>query len=313
MTESASSGSRGRIARGLPAPRPRWTTGAAGTDTPHPDGPLRLGGGGGHPDRRGGAGHLRPDRFDPGPGRGPPGHHLGRRGGQLTSVPRTTFDAVGATTTPPIPLQAPTVLAGQPPLAAHGRPEVLFVGAEFCPFCAAERWPLIVALSRFGHFGRLYNMQSAPQSVFPGIQTFTFWGTTYTSRYVTLTGVELYSDGTDADGSFARLDTLDAAQQAVLDRYRGAGTSGPAARRLPVRGHRQQDGGLHLGVQPGAPGPTSPRGPSPVTWPTPRTRPARPSWRRPTSSRPASAWPRANSRGAVCSSKGVRARRGARG
>ncbi len=34
----------------------------------------------------------------------------------------------------------------------RGKPEVLFVGAEFCPFCAAERWPLIVALSRFGHF-----------------------------------------------------------------------------------------------------------------------------------------------------------------
>ena len=50
------------------------------------------------------------------------------------------------------------------------------MGAEFCPFCAAERWPLIVALSRFGRFTTLHNMQSAQLSVFPAIQTFSFVG-----------------------------------------------------------------------------------------------------------------------------------------
>ena len=87
---------------------------------------------------------------------------------------------------------------------------MLFVGAEFCPFCAAERWPLIVALARFGHFTTLHNMQSAQLSVFPGIQTFSFVGTAYTSRYVTFTGVELYSDSIDADGAFTRIATLTA-------------------------------------------------------------------------------------------------------
>ena len=55
--------------------------------------------------------------------------------------------------------------AGSRHWSRTGKPEVLFVGAEYCPFCAAERWPLIVALSRFGHFGALHNMQSAPLSV----------------------------------------------------------------------------------------------------------------------------------------------------
>lgn len=144
----------------------------------------------------------------------------------LASVPRATFDAVGATPPPSVAMVPPAVVKDQPQLAAAGKPEVLYVGGDFCPFCAAERWPLIVALSRFGHFIALHNMQSAPASAFPGIQTFTFTGTSYTSRYVTLTGVELYSNGTDADGVYTRIASLSAQQQALIDRYRSAGSSG---------------------------------------------------------------------------------------
>ena len=45
---------------------------------------------------------------------------------------------------------------GGPPL-----PVVFFYGAEFAPYAAAERWPLILALSRFGTFHRLGLMQSS--------------------------------------------------------------------------------------------------------------------------------------------------------
>jgi hypothetical protein len=152
---------------------------------------------------------------------------------QLRSVPVATFDALGGVTDPPQALMPPTVLQGQPALVSAGRPEVLFVGTDFCPFCAAERWPLIVALSRFGHFTRLYDSQSAPSSVFPGIQTFTFHDAVYTSRWVTLTGVELYSNGTDADGTFTRIASLSPEQQGLVDRYRGAGSSGTPAGSYP--------------------------------------------------------------------------------
>ena len=137
---------------------------------------------------------------------------------EVTGIPASVFDTIGVDA-PTTPLTAPAVLTGQPPLSAAGKPEVLFIGAEFCPFCGAQRWPLIVALSRFGHFATLTNMQSAPLSVFPEIQTFSFVGTTYASRYVSFTGVELYSDAVNAQGTFSRIATLTPGQSALVARY----------------------------------------------------------------------------------------------
>jgi hypothetical protein len=137
---------------------------------------------------------------------------------ELSKVPASVFDTVGATA-PDTTLVAPEVLSGQPVLRAEGKPEVLYVGAEYCPFCAAERWPLIVALSRFGHFGGLKDMQSASLSVFPGIQTFSFVGSTYSSRYLVFSGVELYSDAVDAEGLFTRIATLAPVQALAVAHY----------------------------------------------------------------------------------------------
>jgi hypothetical protein len=151
----------------------------------------------------------------------------------LSSVPTATFDAVGVTV-PGAELTAPRVEPGVPPLTAAGRPEVLVVGAEYCPFCAAERWPLVVALSRFGRFAVLHDATSATQSVFPGTATFSFAGVRYSSRYVTLTGVELFSDQVGADGTFIRIATLTPSQSALVARY--GGTSGGTAPFVDVAG-----------------------------------------------------------------------------
>ena len=35
------------------------------------------------------------------------------------------------------------------PLTSDGKPELLYLGAEYCPFCAAQRWAMVNALSRF--------------------------------------------------------------------------------------------------------------------------------------------------------------------
>ena len=145
----------------------------------------------------------------------------------MAKVPPSTFDAVGITS-PSNELTPPTVLHGQLPLTSQGKPEVLFVGTEFSPFCAAERWPLIVALSRFGHFATLYDTQSAPNSVFPDIQTFSFDGTSYVSPYLTFTGVELYSDTLNDQGTFTKIASLTPEQSALVARYGAAGTTGPA-------------------------------------------------------------------------------------
>jgi Domain of unknown function (DUF929) len=136
----------------------------------------------------------------------------------LAGVPASVFDTVGVTA-PTTPLVVPTVLAGQPPLLSHGKPEVLYVGGEFCPFCAAQRWPLIVALTRFGHFSRMTNMQSSQSSAFPGIQTFSFVGTVYRSRYLAFSGIELYSAAVDAQGVYTQIGTLSPVQALLVARF----------------------------------------------------------------------------------------------
>src|SRR5260370_14637165 len=83
---------------------------------------------------------------------GPTGSALAGVVSKVTSVPASTMDAVGKGGGQ---VQAtPQQLNGQTALAANGKPEMLYMGAEYCPYCAAERWPMIVALGRFGTCSR---------------------------------------------------------------------------------------------------------------------------------------------------------------
>ncbi len=126
----------------------------------------------------------------------------------LTSVPASAFNAVGVTSTV-VPVSAPVALKGAPALTgttATGAklPEVFYLGAEYCPFCAAERWPLIVALSRFGTFTGLGDMESSTLTgeVYPGTPTFTFVRSTYTSKYLVFKSIEQYTNVYDAAAGF---------------------------------------------------------------------------------------------------------------
>lgn len=76
------------------------------------------------------------------------------------------------------------------PLTANGKPVVVYVGADYCPYCAATRWSLVMALSRFGAFSGLRQMKSSSSDVYPNTATFTFTNTTYTSKYITLNATE---------------------------------------------------------------------------------------------------------------------------
>ena len=111
-------------------------------------------------------------------------------------------------------------------LTAHGRPEVLNVATEYCPYCAAQSWALLVALSRFGTFTGLTAIRSGNYQPFPDLATWTFYGSAYSSRYLTFVPVETKSNVLTArtanpqDGSnYTRLQTLTAADQAVFTRY----------------------------------------------------------------------------------------------
>lgn len=138
--------------------------------------------------------------------------------GQVTTVPAAVLDEVGAGTikTPPSVLSAPALSAG-------GKPRVLYVGAEYCPYCAAERWAVTVALSRFGTFTGLGQTASSPSDVFPSTPTLSFHGATYTSSYLSFTGKEIQSNQI-VDGRYTPLDTLDPADQALEEKYDRGGS-----------------------------------------------------------------------------------------
>lgn len=99
------------------------------------------------------------------------------------------------------------------------RPIVLYIGAGFCPYCAAARWSLIAALSRFGTFSELTYAASSSIDVYPRTPTFSFYGAHYVSRYIELQSVEQASDEPGLDGRYVPLEHATPAQEALLQRY----------------------------------------------------------------------------------------------
>ncbi len=75
-------------------------------------------------------------------------------------------------------------------LMVNGKPTVMFVGADYCPFCAAARWSLVLALMRFGNLTGLQYMTSSATDVAASTPTFTFSNATYSSTAITFLHVE---------------------------------------------------------------------------------------------------------------------------
>jgi hypothetical protein len=86
-----------------------------------------------------------------------------------------------------------------PPLSSGGRPEIMFICAEYWSKCAAERWALVMALSKFGTFTTLKGTTSSAAGASPKTPTFSFYGAAYSSRYLTLVTDELETN-TDVGG-----------------------------------------------------------------------------------------------------------------
>ena len=102
---------------------------------------------------------------------------------------------------------APETLPSRSKLAyTDGKAYILYMGAEYCPYCAAERWPMVMALAKFGTFSDLKATSSSPDDVDPSTPTFSFYGATYASRFVSLDAVELFSNKmSSSSGSYAVL------------------------------------------------------------------------------------------------------------
>ena len=131
----------------------------------------------------------------------------------VTTVPAAVLNTVGvgSATVSPKPIKSD-------PLTQDGKPLVLYIGAEYCPFCATERWGVTVALSRFGTFTNLGQTTSSPSDVYPSTASLSFHGATFTSPTVAFTGKETESNQA-SHGSYATLDALTAAEQTTLSTY----------------------------------------------------------------------------------------------
>jgi hypothetical protein len=114
------------------------------------------------------------------------------------------------------PLKPATGLAGL--TDPSGKPEVLYIGAEYCPFCAAQRWSLIYALARFGTFKGLVLSTSSSTDAYPDTPTFSFRTTTYQSAVVAFTPVEI------ADRQGNQLQTMNSSQQALIEKLDAPGS-----------------------------------------------------------------------------------------
>ena len=155
---------------------------------------------------------------------GPTGAALASVVSDLTSVPASTTDKIGngggqVSGTP-------KAVTNGTPLTANGKPEMLYMGAEYCPYCAAERWAMIQALSRFGTFSGLSTLHSASVNgagqaePYPNTPTWTFHGSSYTSKYLTFTPVETQTNIPDkSTGTYTVLETPTKDQQALLTKY----------------------------------------------------------------------------------------------
>jgi hypothetical protein len=111
---------------------------------------------------------------------------------QVTGVPAATLNKVGAGAVPAFTQGRQAFTAGTgAPLTSGGKPQMLYIGAEFCPYCAATRWSMAIALSRFGTLTPLHGIHSSSTDADPNTATLTFYKSGYNSKYLNFTPVEV--------------------------------------------------------------------------------------------------------------------------
>ena len=149
----------------------------------------------------------------------------------LASVPATTLAKVGTGSVLTY-LQSHGAKAFSPgkgaPLVSGGKPEMLYIGAEFCPYCAATRWAMAIALNKFGTFNTstVHEIRSGdidPDGAHepdPDTATLSYDKTQYTSKYLTFVPVE------QETREQTPLETVSKAQQAIWNTYEPPGANG---------------------------------------------------------------------------------------
>jgi len=139
----------------------------------------------------------------------------------VTGVPISVMDAVGVSTA----VSPPLVDRSQPLLMLNAKPGAIYIGGEFCPLCAAERWAIVVAFSKFGSFTGLDETTSSPWdgTAYP---TLSFRHATYSSALITFQPVEFQGNDTHGLGTRKVIRQLTAQQSALWATYANSYTGG---------------------------------------------------------------------------------------
>ncbi len=171
---------------------------------------------------------------------------------QVTGVPESVFTKVGL---PSVVTNFPAKIKGFPPLTAKGLPEMLYMGAEYCPFCAAERWAMVMALSKFGTFSGLNTTYSSATDSAPDTPTFSFHGSTYTSKYLVFQPYELATNQPAPTGATCNVNgyaCLDTPPQAAVTLLESKAIAGTNAGSFPFMdfGNKLYQAGAAFGSQP---------------------------------------------------------------
>jgi hypothetical protein len=133
---------------------------------------------------------------------------------QITTIPSSISDQVGSGSS----TVKASAISGKAYLTSSGKPQILYMGAEYCPYCATERWAMVVGLSRFGTFSNLHTTHSSSSDVYPNTQTFSFHDSSFTSQYIGFTPVEMYTNIPNSSG-YTTLDTPTSAEQSLMNTY----------------------------------------------------------------------------------------------
>ncbi len=110
----------------------------------------------------------------------------------LSTVPAATYSAVGLGSASATPIKSMTGAV----TTKDGKPRMIYVGAEYCPFCAGERWALVTALSRFGTFTGIEYAVSSASDTPASIPTLSLKDAKFTSQYLSFESYEVQ----DRDG-----------------------------------------------------------------------------------------------------------------
>ncbi len=122
----------------------------------------------------------------------------------VTSIPASVYDAVGTASSNVV--SPPIIIHGHTPLTLDGKsPSILFYGAEYCPYCAAERWAMTAALARFGTWSGLEVTASSQTDVYADTHTFSYRSASLASPYINFHSVEQYTNIPAANSSYTVL------------------------------------------------------------------------------------------------------------